>query len=114
MTLTKDGIGEIIKNKSQISIQEARNVVELIIESIKGKLEQGEDVKISGFGKWSVRSKKSRPGRNPHTGERIDITPRRIVVFQPSDKFRDNVNKAHIDESKLIIVGRGDDTGEVA
>lgn len=105
MTLTKDRITEIMKNKSQISSQDAKLLVETVIESIKGKLEQGEEVKISGFGKWVVREKKSRPGRNPHTGEKIEITARKVVTFHPSEKLRDLVNNSSLDDSKLVLVG---------
>jgi integration host factor subunit alpha len=70
MTLTKDRLVETIRQKTQFSAQEAKKFVEVILESMKSKLEEGEEVKISGFGKWTVREKRSRPGRNPHTGEK--------------------------------------------
>ncbi|MES2613941.1 MAG: integration host factor subunit alpha [Bdellovibrionota bacterium] len=105
MTLTKDRIIEIMKNKSQISSQDAKQLVETVIESIKNKLEEGEEVKISGFGKWIVREKKSRPGRNPHTGQKIEITARKVVTFHPSEKFREEINNANLDDSKLVMVG---------
>lgn len=109
MTLTKDRIIEMMKDKSQISSQDAKLLVETVIESIKGKLEQGEEVKISGFGKWVVREKKSRPGRNPHTGQKIEITARKVVTFHPSEKLRDLVNEAQLDDSKMVMVGEQDD-----
>ena len=101
MTLTKDRLIDIIKAKAQsnFSAQDSKKVVETLLELMKGKLEEGEDVKISGFGKWTVKEKKSRPGRNPHTGEKIEITARRVVTFHPSDKMRDAVNKAELDDS---------------
>lgn len=61
---------------------------------MKLKLEAGTTVKISGFGRWEVREKRSRPGRNPHTGDRIEIAARRVVTFHPSDLLREAVNKA--------------------
>ena len=113
MTLTKDRIIEIMKDKSLISSQDAKLLVETVIESIKGKLEQGEEVKISGFGKWVVREKKSRPGRNPHTGQKIEITARKVVTFHPSEKLRNLVNEAPLDDSKLVMVGdENDDESE--
>lgn len=112
MTLTKDRIIEIMKNKSQIPSQDAKILVETVIESIKNKLEQGEEVKISGFGKWMVREKKSRPGRNPHTGQKIEITARKVVTFHPSEKLRDRVNEAQLDDSKLVMVGERDEEDE--
>jgi integration host factor subunit alpha len=109
MTLTKDRIIDLIKDRSNISSQEAKVMVEALIESIKTKLEQGEEVKISGFGKWIVREKKSRPGRNPHTGQKIEITARKVVTFHPSEKLRDSVNNAELDDSKLTRVGEFDE-----
>ena len=70
-----------------------KEILEIILEEIKLRLEDGKDVKISGFGKWTVKEKRARPGRNPHTGERIEISARRVVTFHPSDKMRDSVNK---------------------
>jgi integration host factor subunit alpha len=92
-TMTKDLVMEKMRSRFGLSVREARDVVEFILEDIKSAMEQGEEVKISGFGKWTIRSKKSRPGRNPHTGERIEITPRRVVTFHPSDKLRDALNQ---------------------
>lgn len=109
MTLTKDKIVELIRSKTQFSSQEAKNLVETILESIKSKLENGEEVKISGFGKWVVREKRSRPGRNPHTGQRIEISARRVVTFHPSEKLRDAVNNANLDDSKLVLAGAHDE-----
>ena len=92
MTLTKDVLVELIRDKAGYPIKEARDIVEMILEDIKSQLEQSKEVKISGFGKWSIKSKKSRPGRNPHTGERIEISARKVVTFHPSDKLRMAVN----------------------
>lgn len=107
MTLTKDQIVDIIRGRSQFSAQEARKLVEMLLEEVKAKLEKGEDVKISGFGKWAVREKRSRPGRNPHTGAKIEITARRVVTFHPSDKMRDAVNNSNLDDTKMEIVSGG-------
>lgn len=109
MTLTKDKIVELIRSRTQFSSQEAKNLVESILESIKSKLENGEEVKISGFGKWVVREKRSRPGRNPHTGQRIEISARRVVTFHPSEKLREAVNNAKLDDSKLVMAGSDHD-----
>ncbi len=113
MTLTKDRIIEIVRSEGQVSNQEAKELVETIIESIKGRLERGEEVKISGFGKWTVREKKSRPGRNPHTGEKIEITARKVVTFHPSEKLRELVNNANLSDSQVVIVGENDDDEDV-
>ena len=105
MTLTKDKIVELIRSKTQFSSQEAKNLVETILECIKSKLENGEEVKICGFGKWVVIDKDSRPGRNPHTGQRIEISARRVVTFHPADKIRKAVNNAKLDDSQVVMAG---------
>lgn len=112
MTLTKDRLVEVIRQKTQFSSQEAKKLVEIVLETMKSKLEEGEEVKISGFGKWTVKEKQSRPGRNPHTGERIEISARRVVTFHPSEKLRDAVNNANLDESLITQVGAEDDADE--
>jgi integration host factor subunit alpha len=95
MTLTKDALIEMIRDKVGYPVKEAKEILEMILEEIKLKLEEGKDVKISGFGKWTVKEKRSRPGRNPHTGQKIEISARRVVTFHPSDKLRDSVNKSY-------------------
>lgn len=92
MTLTKDILIEQMREKFGYSVKEAKEILEMVLEEMKAKLEEGSDVKISGFGKWAIRQKRSRPGRNPHTGERIEITARNVVTFHPSDKLREAVN----------------------
>ena len=64
----------------------------MLLEEMKSELENGSAVKVSGFGKWSVKAKRSRPGRNPHTGEKLEISSRKVVTFHPSDKLRSLVN----------------------
>ena len=93
-TLTKDALIEIIRDKVGYPVKEAKEILEIILEEIKSRLEEGKEVKISGFGKWTVKEKRSRPGRNPHTGDRIEISARRVVTFHPSDKLRDSVNRS--------------------
>lgn len=67
--------------------------MELFFEEIRVALEKGETVKLSGFGNFAIRDKKSRPGRNPKTGENVAITARRVVTFRPGIKFRERVEK---------------------
>jgi integration host factor subunit alpha len=114
MALTKDIIIQTMKNKSSISTQDAKLFIESLIELIKSKLEQGEEAKISSFGKWSVHEKKSRPGRNPHTGKKIEITARKVVTFHPSGKFREIIDNADLDEGKLVFVGEAHEEEEEA
>ena len=91
-TLTKEKICEQVQNKLSLTPRDAKNILEMLLEEMKNKLESGEDVKISGFGKWAVKKKRSRQGRNPHTGQSMEITARNVVTFHPSDKLRAVVN----------------------
>jgi integration host factor subunit alpha len=104
-TLTKDVLVEMIRDKVGYPVKEAKEILEIVLEEIKLRLENGKDVKISGFGKWTVKEKRSRPGRNPHTGQKIEISARRVVTFHPSDKMRDQVNKAHASMSSTGGIG---------
>ena len=93
-TLTKDSLTELIKDKMGFTAKESRDFLEMVLEDLKENLADGSDVKVSGFGKWSIKEKRSRPGRNPHTGKKIEISARRVVTFHPSDKLRDSVNNS--------------------
>ena len=92
MTITKDILIELIRDKMNCSVKEAKEILEILLEEIKSNLGRSQDVKISGFGKWSIRQKNARPGRNPHTGKKIEISARKVVTFHPSDKLRESVN----------------------
>ena len=72
--------------------KEASEIVENIFDIIKGTLSEGENVKISGFGKFIVREKKQRKGRNPQTGQEMMISARRVLTFKPSQVLRERVN----------------------
>jgi integration host factor subunit alpha len=72
--------------------KEATDIVEKLFDLIKGVIIQGESVKVSGFGNFIVKTKRARTGRNPQTGEAIQISPRRVLTFKPSQVLRDGVN----------------------
>jgi integration host factor subunit alpha len=86
--MTKADIVEMIYLKHGISKKEAFHLTEEFFEAIKNGLEHEKVVMISGFGKWSVRTKRPRRGRNPQTGTEIEISPRKVVAFKPSPKLR--------------------------
>ena len=90
-TMTKADIVERIYEKVGFSKKEASEVVESIFEVIKSRLEHGDKVKISGFGNFVVRDKKSRVGRNPQTGEEIKIPARKKVGFSVAKEFKESV-----------------------
>jgi len=93
MTLTKADLKESIHQQHDLSRKKSTEVVENLLEIIKGKLEHGEDVMISGFGKFCVKKKNERRGRNPATGEDLMLGSRRVIVFRCSPVLRDKVNK---------------------
>jgi integration host factor subunit alpha len=92
MTLTKANLIESIRYNNGISEKQSTELVETIIETLKRKLESGEDVLISGFGKFCVRDKTERRGRNPTTGEDKILPARRVVTFKCSGKLREKIN----------------------
>ena len=92
-TLTKADIIEAIRMENGYSLKQSSEVTEILMEIIKHSLEYGEDVMISGFGKFKVKNKKERRGRNPATGEGLILSPRRVVTFKCSNKLRDRINK---------------------
>src|SRR4030043_1485077 len=84
MTLTKADIAKKIADDCGFMKGEATEIVEKLLDIIKNRLIAGEDVMISGFGKWTVKSKHSRRGRNPQTGEEIVLDARRVVTWKHS------------------------------
>ena len=90
--LTRAVIVESVHNQLGLSKKECAEMFETLLEIIKSTLASGEDVLISRFGKFEVKSKKERRGRNPHTGENLMLVPRRVVKFRCSGKLRDKVN----------------------
>jgi integration host factor subunit alpha len=93
MTLTKVDIVESIAEQNGLPKNKSSEIVEALLEIIKKSLESGEDVLISGFGKFCVKKKKQRRGRNPATGEDMMLRPRKIVTYKCSGKLKDKVNK---------------------
>ncbi len=92
MTLTKDHLINSISNHLSIPKKRSCALVESVLEIMKKTLENGEDVLISGFGKFCVRNKGKRKGRNPQTGKDLMLDVRRVVVFKRSGVLRDRIN----------------------
>ena len=93
MTLTKAQMVESIQNQTDLSRNRSSEIVETLLEIIKSTLESGEDVLVSGFGKFCVKEKRERRGRNPNTGEDMMLEARKVVTFKCSGKLRDRMNK---------------------
>lgn len=94
MALTKAEMSENLFEKLGVSKRDAKDLVESFFEEVRLSLENGEQVKLSGFGNFDLRDKNQRPGRNPKTGEDIPITARRVVTFHPGQKLKSRVEKA--------------------
>jgi integration host factor subunit alpha len=92
MTLTKVDFAGSLFEELGLDRCEAKALLELFFEEIKDSLEQGKAVKISGFGKFELRDKTSRPGRNPKTGEEVPISARRVVTFRSGQKLKARVD----------------------
>ena len=94
-TLTRADLYDSVYNRVGLSRSESSDLVESILSSICDSVIRGEDVKLSSFGTFSVRSKSERIGRNPKTGEEVPITPRKVLVFRPSSILKDRVNRGN-------------------
>ena len=92
MTLTKTGIINNIHLQLGITKNESVNAAETLLELVKQSLESGDDVLISGFGKFCVKEKKERKGRNPATGDDLMLPERKVITFKCSGKLRDQIN----------------------
>lgn len=93
MALTKAHMAENLFEELGLNKREAKELVEVFFEEVRIALEEGEEVKLSGFGNFILRDKNQRPGRNPKTGEEIPITARRVVTFRPGQKLKSRVEE---------------------
>ncbi len=91
-TVTRAQLSEAVYQEVGLSRNESANLVELVLKEIADALTRGENVKISSFGSFFVRSKGKRVGRNPKTGDEVPISPRRVLVFRASHVLKDKVN----------------------
>ena len=88
MTITKNSLVEVIHDEVGLNKREAKEFIEEFFEMIKNALEEGNDIKFSGFGNFILREKVARPGRNPKTGENVTISERRVVTFKSGLKLK--------------------------
>ena len=91
MTLTKSDIVEDLNNEIGLNKREAKELVDSLFNDIKNLLSEGHEVKLSGFGNFQLRDKSPRPGRNPRTGEDVEISARRVVTFKSGQKLKESV-----------------------
>jgi integration host factor subunit alpha len=91
--MTKADLVEIVFEKVGLSKKEAQDIIEIIFDTIKNAFVEGEAVKVPGFGTFNVRQKASRRGRNPQTGDELEISPRRVLTFKASNQLKDIIEK---------------------
>jgi integration host factor subunit alpha len=91
--MTKADIAEKISDKCRLNKKESQDIIEELFSIMKETLEGGEELKISGFGKFEVKQKRPRKGRNPQTGQALTISARRILSFKPSALLREALNR---------------------
>ena len=104
-TVTRADLCEAVYQTVGLSRTESADLVELVLGEISGCIVRGESVKLSSFGSFIVRNKGERIGRNPKTGEEVPISPRRVMVFKPSNVLKQKINDALINGA-----GRKEDT----
>ncbi|MFZ6017296.1 MAG: integration host factor subunit alpha [Nitrospirota bacterium] len=91
--MTKADLVDIIFEKVGLSKKEAQDIIEILFNTMKQTFAEGESIKISGFGTFNVRRKMARRGRNPRTGEDLEITPRKVITFRPSNHLKVAIEK---------------------
>jgi len=91
MTLTKSDIVEDLNNEIGLNKREAKELVDMFFNDIKNLLSEGHDIKLSGFGNFQLRNKTARPGRNPRTGENVEVSARQVVTFKSGQKLKESV-----------------------
>ena len=91
-TLTRADLAETVVQKVGLPRNESQELVELVLSEIASSLARGDSVKLSSFGSFGIRQKGRRVGRNPKTGQEVPITPRKVLVFRPSNIMKDRIN----------------------
>ena len=104
--MTKADIIESVYERVGFSKKESAEIVELVFDMLKETLERGDKVKISGFGNFQPRFKRARPGRNPQSGQPIEITARRVVKFVPSQVLKAALNQGRDEHGNPVDISK--------
>ncbi len=99
-TITRADLSEAVYQRLGLSRTESASLVEMVLQEISQAIERGETVKLSSFGSFVVRSKGERIGRNPKTGVEVPITPRRVMVFKPSNILKSRINGTSLPQNE--------------
>ena len=92
-TLTKAELAELLFEQVGLNKREAKDFIDAFFEIISAQLADGQDLRISGFGSYEVQTRSTRPGRNPRTGEPVQIKPRRVATFRPSAQLKQQLKQ---------------------
>ena len=103
--MTKADLVDKIFEKIGLSKKEAQEIIEILFDTMKQTFVEGESVKISGFGTFNVRNKVARRGRNPKTGEELEISPRKVITFRASNQLKDVLEKENVKVSNSTNEG---------
>jgi len=91
--MTKAELVDAIFEKLGLSKKEAQDIIEILFDTMKQTFAEGESIKIAGFGTFNVRKKMARRGRNPKTGQDLEISPRRVITFRVSNQLKEEIEK---------------------
>ena len=94
--MTKADLVDKIFEKIGLSKKEAQEIIEILFETMRQTFVEGESIKISGFGTFNVRKKVARRGRNPKTGDELEISPRKVITFRASNQLKDVLEKQNV------------------
>jgi integration host factor subunit alpha len=94
--MTKADLVDRIFEKIGLSKKEALEIIEILFDTMKQTFVEGESVKVSGFGTFNVRQKMARRGRNPKTGDDLEITPRKVITFKASNQLKSGIEKQNV------------------
>ncbi|MDO8318225.1 integration host factor subunit alpha [Rhodoferax sp.] len=100
--LTKAQLAELLFEQIGLNKRESKDMVDAFFDLVSNSLVEGDDVKITGFGNFQIRTKSSRPGRNPRTGEAIPIAARRVVTFHASQKLKEQIQNGSLSATSDI------------
>lgn len=100
--LTKAQLAELLFEQIGLNKRESKDMVDAFFDLVSNSLVEGDDVKITGFGNFQIRTKSPRPGRNPRTGEAIPIAARRVVTFHASQKLKEQIQSGSLANSPEV------------
>jgi integration host factor subunit beta len=106
--MTKAELVDEVSRSVQLTKKQAETIVNVVFDSIVDSLRAGEKIELRGFGSFRLRSRKSRLGRNPKTGEKVDVPSKKIPYFKPGKELKELINKSELEESRGTVLASND------